>query len=137
MFSNIYIHFAMLCGCTTFVVPNLNIHSEFSHTAVFIPYFIHCGIRFGDRDIDSRFFCHKTIIAKPMSKTTVKTSALVRFHAWLKSENQICSALCDERVTNQEMLGAFSVAFAFFLLPLFWGLPSLLFLLTSLKLLRS
>ena len=137
MFFNIYNPFAMFCKSTTFVLPNLiyiaitAIRLSLSHTI------LRGGIRFGDRDIDSRFSVIQLLMPNQMSKTTAKTSALVRLHAWLNSENQICSAICEERVTNHEMLGAFSAVIAFFFLPLMCGIPSILLLLTSSKILNK
>lgn len=72
-----------------------------------------------------------------MSKTTAKTSALVRFHAWLKSENTFCSAICEERVSNLQTLGVAAACGALCALPLLGGIPSILLLLTSSKILRK
>ncbi len=137
MFFNIYIPFAMLCKSSTFVMPNYTCRNFRLNGFLYPVIMFRCGISLATGILAAVFLSYNLKRQTKMKKSTSIRFDLVRFHAWLKSENQICSALCDERVTNQEMLGAFSAAFAFFLLPLFCGLPSLLLLLTSLKLLRS
>lgn len=72
-----------------------------------------------------------------MDKATPKLSLLRRLSAWLDEQNTFCSAICEERVSNLQTLGVAAACGALCALPLLGGIPSILLLLTSSKILNK
>lgn len=137
MFFNIYNPFAMLCKSTTFVMPNYTCRNFRLNGFLYPVIMFRCGISLATGILAAVFLSYNLKRQTKMKKTTSIRLALVHFHAWLKSENTFCSAICEERVSNLQTLGVAAACGALCALPLLGGIPSILLLLTSSKILNK